>query len=180
MKKAFFTVLFLISVKSFAQTNLSYYYKIPSQLNDGLQTASLSEVEIDSNKIVKLTNKILANNYINIHSLLIIRNNKLVYENYFPGYEDLSYGDSSIVNHHRDSLHECRSISKSVVSACIGIAISQGKIKNVNEKVFQYFPEYSRYDTGIKKNITIKNLLTMSSGINGEKVTLHQQIRKIL
>lgn len=142
MKKFFLITILLISAKSFAQNNLSYHYKTPPQLNDGFQTASLSEVKIDSTKIIALTNKILANTYVNIHSLLIIRNNKLVYENYFPGQEDLFYGDSSIINHDKDYIHECRSVTKSVVSACVGIAISQGKVKSVNEKVFQYFPEY--------------------------------------
>ncbi len=165
MKKLFFIIFLLISVNSYAQTNSSYHYKIPSQIKDGLQTASLSEVGIDSNKIISLTNKILENTYINIHSVLIIRDNKLVYENYFPGQEDLFYGDSSIISHHVEYVHECRSISKSVVSACIGIAIAQGKIKSVNERVLQYFPEYARYDTGMKQSMTIRDLLTMSSGI---------------
>ena len=179
MKKLFLITILLISAKSFAQTNLSYHYKTPPQLKDGLQTASLSDVGIDSNKIISLTNKILNSTYVNIHSLLIIRNNKLAYENYFPGQEDLFYGDSSIINHDKDYIHECRSVTKSVVSACVGIAISQGKIKSVNEKVFQYFPEYSRYDTGMKKNMTIRDLLTMSSGIQwreGDSASANQEV----
>src|SRR6186713_3374409 len=115
MKKLFLITILLISVKAFAQTNLPYHYKTPPQLKDGLPTASLSDVAIDSNKIITLTKKILANTYINIHSVLIIRDNKLVYENYFPGKEDPYYGDTSIVSHHVDYIHECRSVSKSVV-----------------------------------------------------------------
>jgi hypothetical protein len=79
MKKTLLFILFLVSVRSFAQTDLSYHYQIPKQLNDALQTASLSDVGIDSNEIINLTNKILADKYINIHSLLILRYNKLVY-----------------------------------------------------------------------------------------------------
>ena len=179
MKELFLTIFLLISIKLFAQPGSPYQYRIPPQLNDGLQTASLSDVRIDSNKIIELTNKILSNTYVNIHSLLIVRDNKLVYENYFPGKEDPFYGDTSIINHDRDYIHEIRSVTKSVISACVGIAISQGKIKSVNERVFDYFPEYSKYDTGMKKNMTIRDLLTMSSGIQwreGDSASANQEV----
>src|SRR4030095_7458536 len=58
-----------------------------------------------------------------------------------------------------------RSISKSIVSACIGIAIQQGKIKSIDQKIFDFFPEYAKQDTGLKSLLTIKHLLTMSSGL---------------
>jgi len=65
----------------------------------------------------------------------------------------------------KDSLHDIRSISKSIVSACVGIAIQQGKIKSIDQKVFDFFPEYKRLDTGLISSLTIKHLLTMSSGL---------------
>jgi CubicO group peptidase (beta-lactamase class C family) len=175
MKKLLF--LFLVSVECFAQTNPTYHYKIPKQLNDGLQTASLSEVGIDSNKIIDLTSKILANQYINIHGLLIYRNNKLVYENYFGGQDEvISFGGNDVLrirdgatspsNNPMDSLHDVRSVSKSVVSACIGIAIAQGKIKSEKLNIWDYFPEYSELKSGMKSNLTIKDLLTMTSGLD--------------
>jgi len=163
--KSLSILLLFFTIRGFPQTNSRDYHNPPLQLSDGLQTSSLSKVGIDSNKIIALTNKILSGQYVNIHSLLILRYNKLVYENYFPGYEDPYYGDTSLRDHHRDSMHECRSVTKSVVSACIGIAIAQGKVKNVNERVLKYFPEHVKYDTGAKRAITIKDLLTMSSGI---------------
>jgi CubicO group peptidase (beta-lactamase class C family) len=164
-KTSWFILLFVLSTKPFAQSNSTYHYTIPLQLKDGIKTASLSEVGIDSNKIIELTDSILAGYYTNVHSLLIIRHNKLVYENYFPGEDEFFTQKLGVINHGRDSLHDCRSISKSVVSSCVGIAIGQGKIKSVNEKIFTYLPEYALYDTGMKKDITIKDLLTMSSGI---------------
>jgi CubicO group peptidase (beta-lactamase class C family) len=41
----------------------------------------------------------------------------------------------------------------------------QGKIKSVDQKIFDFFPEYAQLDTGIKSLLTIKHLLTMSSGL---------------
>ena len=58
-------------------------YKKPDKLKDGIQTATLKEVGIDEKIIKMMEDSITAGNYPNIHSVLILRNNKLVYENYF-------------------------------------------------------------------------------------------------
>ncbi len=145
-------------------------YKKPVQLNDGISTATLKEVGIDENKIIAATDSITKGVYPNIHSLLIIRNNKLVYENYFPG-NDVIFGKGAVgfINNGRDSLHDIRSITKSVVSAAVMIAIGQKKIKSVEERVFDFFPEFAKYDTGAKRQLTIRHLLTMSSGIEWDE-----------
>ena len=175
--KGFLLFLTFISTACFAQTNSAYHYDPPVEVGDGLSIASLTKVGIDSNRIIALTNKIMAGYYINIHSLLILRYNKLVYENYFHGSdamivfgaddkEFVRAGSSDPLSSPKDSLHDARSISKSVVSACIGIAIAQGKIKSVDESIWNYFPEYKNLDTGLKSTITIRNLLTMTSGLD--------------
>jgi CubicO group peptidase (beta-lactamase class C family) len=76
-----------------------------------------------------------------------------------------------MIAHSKDSLHDIRSITKSFTSACIGIAIKQGKIKSVDQKIFEFFPEYERQDTGLKSTLTIKHLLTMSSGLSWNEDT---------
>jgi CubicO group peptidase (beta-lactamase class C family) len=135
------------------------------RIEEGITFASMSDAGIDSMIVNKLDTAISNGTYPNIHSLLIARNNKLVYERYWPG-KDQSWGDDlGIRQQSKDSLHDIRSISKSVVSACIGIAIEQGKIKNVEQRVFDFFPEYSKLDTGLISSLTIKHLLTMSSGL---------------
>ena len=132
---------------------------------EGIACASMDEVGIDSILINKIDTAIRNGTYPNIHSLLIVGNNKLVYENYWPG-KDESWGDDlGIRIHGKDSLHDIRSISKSVVSACVGIAIQQGKIKSIDQKVFDFFPEHKKLDTGLISSLTIKHLLTMSSGL---------------
>lgn len=70
------------------------------------------------------------------------------------------------IPHTRDSLHDCRSVTKSIVSACVGIAIAQGKIKSIDDKVFSYFPDYKQYATGAKEGLAIKDLLTMTAGLD--------------
>ncbi|HEY0668138.1 MAG TPA: serine hydrolase [Sphingobacteriaceae bacterium] len=120
---------------------------------------------LDSSIIHSLELAIGNGTYPNIHSVLISHRGKLVYEKYWPG-KDERWGKSlGVTMHAKDSLHDIRSISKSVVSACVGIAIQQGKIKNVDQRVFDFFPEYKRQDTGLKSLLTVEHLLTMSSGI---------------
>ncbi|SHN41010.1 serine hydrolase [Chitinophaga sp. CF418] len=163
--KNLITTLFLIWIiyPAFAQQRANN--GSPEKMADGISIAAPKDVDINAGKINMLAEEIAQNTYPNIHSLLISRHNKLVYEQYWQG-EDQHWGNSmGVVPHDRDSLHDIRSISKSIVSACIGIAIQQGKIKSVDQKVFSFFPAYAAQDTGLKSALTIKHLLTMSSGL---------------
>lgn len=105
-----------------------------------------------------LTKAIEHNVYPNIHSVLISKGNNLIYEQYFKGFK-------------KDSLHDSRSSFKSITSLLAGIAIDWGLIKDVNQKVYSFFPEYKTFDNydDRKKNMTVKNLLEMRSGFDCEE-----------
>lgn len=144
----------------------AYKYSIPEKLRDGIKTSSLKAVGIEEDKIVAGTNALLAGDYPNIHSFLIFRQGKLVYENYFTGEdENRETGSIGVVKHSREDLHDIRSISKSVVALAVLRAHSLGKIKSLDQPIAGFFPEYSTYFVGEKSNITVRHLLTMSSGI---------------
>ena len=83
-------------------------------------------------------------------AFLVIINDSIHFEKYWHGYSDSSFSNSF-------------SISKSWVSTLIGIAISEGKIKSVDQKVCDFLPEFCE---GRNRELSIKNLLTMSSGLN--------------
>ncbi len=117
-------------------------------------TSSLSEQKLDQTKINELTN--LINDGIrfpDIHSLLIVRNGYMVVEEYFKSYN-------------AERIHMLQSVTKSFTSAAIGIAINQGKIRNVDEKILDYFPDIKDIKNlnDKKKSIKLKDLLTMRSG----------------
>ncbi len=120
---------------------------------------------INSNVIHSMEAAIDDSSYPNIHSILISYNNKIVYEKYWTGKDRKESVDLGIIKHGVDSLHAMQSISKSITSACVGIALAQGKIKSIDEKIFNLFPEYKGQDTGLKSTITIKDLLTMTAGL---------------
>ena len=129
---------------------LNLYHVYPQKID----TAVIQSME------VALTN----GSFPNIHSILIAHNNKLVYEKYWAGKDKRWAKDIGLVAHGKNTLHDCQSITKSVVSICIGIALDQKKIKGIHQKVFEFFPEYSLQDTGLKAGINIKDLLTMTAG----------------
>jgi CubicO group peptidase (beta-lactamase class C family) len=155
----------------------TYTYTIPQTLNDGIETTSLAKIGMDSTRIIKLTQQILADSFPNIHSVLIVKNNKLVYENYFAGKDQISGKNLGYVEHSLEGLHDCRSISKSVVSACVGIAVKQGLIKSIDEPIFNYFPDYQEYRDSSNAKITLRHLLTMSSGFEWDETVSYTSLR---
>lgn len=94
-----------------------------------------------------------------LRSMLIARHGRLVFENY--------YGDAS-----RDGLHNMQSMTKSVSSALVGIALNKGLITSLDNRVAGYFPEYRNViQDGRMKDITIRHIMTMSSGIDEARLS---------
>jgi CubicO group peptidase (beta-lactamase class C family) len=81
--------------------------------------------------------------------LLIIKNNKVIYEDYFNGNTPTSK-------------HISWSVAKSFLSALVGIAVRDGLIDDINDPITKYLPDFK--DTGYD-GIKIKNILQMSSGV---------------
>ncbi len=111
---------------------------------------SPQDVGMDMDKLNEIDRHIKSH-YKNINGIVIVKNSNIVYENYYNGYKD-------------SDVHHVASVTKSVVSALVGIAIDQGYIKSVDQKVLEYFPEYqSANEDFLKKAVTIKHLLTMTA-----------------
>lgn len=84
-------------------------------------------------------------------AFLIIRNDSMLFEEYYSGYDESSVIPSF-------------SVSKVFVSALTGIAIEEGKIKSVDDPITKYIPELLENDPRFA-DITIEHLLNMRSGI---------------
>ena len=91
--------------------------------------------------------------YPRLHCLLIVRHGYLVVEEYFNHWP-------------ADRMHTLQSVSKSFTSALIGMAISKGELKGVDEKVLDFFPDRKGIaDVNERRaSIRLKDLLTMRSG----------------
>lgn len=106
-------------------------------------------------------------------SFIVIKDNKIVFEKYYNGY-------------HRESINTSFSMAKVITSILVGIAIDEGKINGVHDLVTDYLPEMK---SNIEYPITIRHLLTMSSGLelnenhiffwqDGPLIYYHPQIKK--
>lgn len=106
---------------------------------------------------------------------VIIKDDSIVHEQYWDGFDADSHTNSF-------------SMSKSIVSVLVGAAIAEGKIKSVDQPIGDFLPEYKE---GKGAKITIKHLLTMSSGINFDEdyvnpfsypavAYYHEDIKKVL
>ena len=145
-----------------------YRYKIPEQTDDGWPTADASEVKLNKEKINDLADEILDGTYRDIHSILVIKNDKLVFEEYFP--IRLTRGVSVVYS--RDHLHYVASVTKSFSSTLIGIAIDKGLIKGTEESLLSFFPEYKKeLNKDNKGAITLEEVLTMSAGFDWNEVS---------
>src|SRR6267378_6311607 len=124
-------IIFFLAVVLSACFNASaYQYTVPEKTNDGWETSSLSGVNLDTNLIKELFERIGDGGYKNIHSVLVVKNGKLVVEEYFSGQN--SAGQFQMFT--RDTLNEMKSATKSVNSILVGIAIDQHLIHGVDEK----------------------------------------------
>jgi CubicO group peptidase (beta-lactamase class C family) len=86
-------------------------------------------------------------------SVLVVRNGYIVFEEYYKG--------------EQDDLRDMFSATKSVTSALIGIAIQEGHIKSIDDKMIDYIPEFETEKmTPQAREITIKQLLTMTAGFS--------------
>jgi CubicO group peptidase (beta-lactamase class C family) len=86
------------------------------------------------------------------HSLLVVRHGHLVLEEYFHGAG-------------AEDLQRLACVSKSVISALVGIALAQGRIGNLADRLLDYFPEYDCSDLpAATREITLRHLLTNTTG----------------
>jgi CubicO group peptidase (beta-lactamase class C family) len=101
----------------------------------------------------------------NVHGVVVVHDNRLVFEKYLAG-SDQRWGQPlGNTEHGPDVLHDVRSVTKSVISLLVGIAIDRKLIAGVDQPVFTFFPEYEPVRSVEKDHILLRHLLAMSSGL---------------
>lgn len=158
----FFNLFLIISGKT-------YLYKgVANTYLKGRSGPSIDEVGIFDNRIIKSENHskwALGKDYNKVQfsdeerkkmdsletiAFLVIKDDSIRYEEYRDGFSDTSTTNSF-------------SMAKTFVGILAGIAIEEGKIKSLDQPVSDYFAQFK---DGIGANLTIRHLVTMSSGIN--------------
>jgi len=132
---------------------LNYSYQIPEHAEDGWNVSSLGEMRINVEKINEMIEVLSGGDFGEINSILIVRNGKLVFEEYFDGFS-------------KNDLHELRSTTKSIASLLMGIANDKNLIESVEQKLLDFFPGYKNTLAGEWQNITLKHVLSMTIGLS--------------
>jgi CubicO group peptidase (beta-lactamase class C family) len=142
---------------------------VPPETGDGWQTAHVADVGMSELPLAAMVDRIRDGSYTNIHAVLLVRGGRLVFEEYFPGTTTV---EGAFVDWDRSRLHPLHSVTKSVNSALVGIAIDQGLISGVDEKISTFFPEYADVFTDSRKAaLTLRHFLTMTAGLAWDEHT---------
>ena len=136
-----------------------YVYQQPEATDDGWETSTLRDEGVEPADLNEMMLEILAGNSKYVHSILLIKNGKLIFEEYFFGYS-------------RDTKHFLASVSKSVTSLTMGLAIDKGYVRNVNTLAYEFFPNYKTTKWLRRKYpIRLKHLLTMTAGLEWDALS---------
>ena len=134
--------------------NQNYVYQPPEPVNEEIQSAALDEMGIDTSIFLGFMEEMNSGKYDHIHSIIVTKNNKFVFEEYFHGY-------------HREYLHDIRSAFKSLASLTVGKAMMEDNELQLDNRILDYYRNYKETDPR-KEEITIRHALTMSTGISLE------------
>jgi CubicO group peptidase (beta-lactamase class C family) len=159
MKKfAYVIILMFCFTASYSPASVQsgeYLYQVPKKLSDGWEVASLASVGIAEEGILGISRLIRdTDSYENVLSMLIVKDGKLVHEVYSPYCQ-------------RNTLHWMASITKTVTSTLIGIAIDKGFIQSADAGLYELLPQYAaHFKDPEKKKIALKHIMTMTSGLD--------------
>jgi CubicO group peptidase (beta-lactamase class C family) len=147
-------------------TGSSDPFPVPEETGDGLSTDLPQEVGLDPEPLLALVDLISDTPNHQIHSLLILRERKLVLEEYWEGV-DLTPESLLPVERDfdRETLHYTASVSKSITSLLAGISMDLEMVGGTDELLFQYFPDDADLRTVENEGITIEHLLSFTTGL---------------
>ncbi|WP_426411175.1 serine hydrolase domain-containing protein [Bradyrhizobium ganzhouense] len=140
----------------------------PSSIDDGWITASPDSVGMDGAQLCGIAAR-LEQRATSVHSAVVARHGKLVFEQYFPGYDQPWGQPDGQYEFTATTKHDMRSATKSVTSLLVGIAIDRKLIASVDEPVLKFFPDTAAVKQPGWDAITLRHLLTMSSGIKWDE-----------
>ncbi len=137
-----------------------YLWRRPDDSDDGWPTGAPSEVGITQTAVDETVQAILRGEAAALHSLLLVRDGKLVLEEYFYGWS-------------RDELHHIASCTKSVSSLLLGIAVDRGLVVDTSVPLLDFFPERLKGTGSGWNEIQLEHLLTMTMGLDWAEHQLH-------
>jgi CubicO group peptidase (beta-lactamase class C family) len=121
---------------------------------DGWETASPASQGMDGDLLDEAGD--VAADFHSMRSLVVVRHGFIVYERYFRGFGP---NDRPVV----------RGVVSSISSAAYGIALEQGDLDSLGLRLGDVFPDYVAPDDSVRARITVRHLLTMTSGLDSQQ-----------
>ncbi|MET3912204.1 CubicO group peptidase (beta-lactamase class C family) [Bradyrhizobium sp. S3.3.6] len=134
---------------------------IPQEIHDGWAMTSPEQQGLNAALLCAMDDGISGGKLANVDDIVVIRHGVLVYERYFAYPHQLNFDATS--------RHRGNSMTKSVVSLLVGIAMERGLIKDLDVPAFFYLPENADLRMLDKDPITLRHLLTMSAGLGSDR-----------
>ena len=138
-------------------------------VGDGWETASPQSAGFDEGALQKLTQDIQSGRFPNTHAVLIEYDGRLVYEQYFGGMDERWNQPVGYRNFGRDSLHDLRSVSKTVTSLVLGIVLGAEGDFALEKPLPSFFPKLTASPD--LQAVTLHHALTMTAGIQWNEMT---------
>ncbi len=153
MRKYFFFLFFLLGY-SFVVAQPKLYR--PPVLTDGWETDTVASFPLDTTILLELLKEAANAEPFDLRGLVVVKDGKLIIDEYYNSF-------------FWENIHDIRSAGKSVTSILALIAVEKGLL-SLDTKILSLFPEYAdhRHPSAAKSSITLKNLLTMSSGLDAD------------
>ncbi|WP_369719672.1 serine hydrolase domain-containing protein [Bradyrhizobium sp. LLZ17] len=130
---------------------------IPSDIHDGWAMTSPEKQGMNARLLCTMDDGITGGKLANVDDVVVIRHGVLVYERYYNYPHQLNFDATT--------RHDGYSMTKSVVSLLVGIAMDRGLIKDMDAPVAAYFPDNADLRMPGKDPITLRHLLMMSAGL---------------
>ena len=133
---------------------------------DDWKTASIVEAEFSWDVGERLDSAFENGELEGLHSVVVVRDSRLVFERYYEGV-DYRWGTPlGRVTFTPETLHDLRSVTKSIVSLLYGIALTEGKVPRLDTPLVDSFPEYDDLISDPeRRRITVEHALTMTMGL---------------
>lgn len=149
----------------------AYAYSIPVKENDGISVGTAAGAPFDAAHMSRLTEfftLLKQGLFGEVHGVLLAYDGRLVVEEYFPGYRF----HGPLTRFTAADTHHLASVTKSLTSLCVGIAVDKGFIKDIDSPFLDYYQNDTVPDRDTKNGITLRHLLTMTAGLEWDEWSL--------
>ena len=128
-----------------------------------------SDVALDAGTLSAVTGWLDSVRNSNVHSIVVARKGRLVFERYRKGHDERWREPLTEVEHGPAVKHDLRSVTKCITGLLVGEALESGAIPDLDVPVFDFLPEYADLRTTDKAQIRIRHLLEMSAGLDWDE-----------